>query len=117
MLYFQDLGGRDSLSYLADGLTEGLIRQLSEVQTLDVISRNGVAPFRSDSIPRDSVARALKAGTLVDGGVERSRRPDSGDRPAGGRRERRRLRRASFEQPAGEPARDSGHPDPEGRGA
>jgi serine/threonine-protein kinase len=72
VLYFQDLDPRDSLGYLADGLTEGLIRRLGDVQTLDVISPNGVAPYRSDSIPRDSVARALKAGTLVQGGVERS---------------------------------------------
>ncbi len=71
VLYFQDLGGRDTMRYLAEGLTEGLIRQLSEVQTLDVISPNGVAPYRGDSIARDSVARALNAGTLVQGGVER----------------------------------------------
>ena len=100
VLYFQDLDPRDSLGYLADGLTEGLIRQLGEVQTLDVISPNGVAPYRSDSIPRDSVARALNVGTLVQGGVERT----------GGRiRVTFRLidgasgadyQRASFEQPA-----------------
>ncbi|HEY7636074.1 MAG TPA: hypothetical protein VH763_11040, partial [Gemmatimonadales bacterium] len=72
VLYFDSPGGSDSLHYLADGLTEGLIRQLSGVQTLDVISPNGVAPYRSDSIPRDSVARALNVGTLVQGGVERS---------------------------------------------
>ncbi|MBA3554919.1 MAG: hypothetical protein H0W29_09215, partial [Gemmatimonadales bacterium] len=99
VMYFQDLGAGDSLRYLADGLTEGLIRQLSEVQTLDVISPNGVAPYRGDSIPRDSVARALKAGTLVQGTVE----------PEGGRlRVTVRLvdgasgvdyQRASFEQP------------------
>ena len=101
VLYFQDLDPRDSLSYLADGLTGGLIRQLSEVQTLDVISPNGVAPYRGDSIPRDSVARALQVGTLVQGGVEKN----------GGRiRVTVRLvdgasgvdyKRASFEQPAG----------------
>jgi TolB-like protein len=100
VLYFQDLDPRDSLGYLADGLTEGLIRRLGDVQTLDVISSNGVAPYRSDSIPRDSVARALKAGTLVQGGIERS----------GGRiRVSVRLidgasgadyKRVSFEQPA-----------------
>jgi serine/threonine-protein kinase len=71
VLYFQDFGARDSLTYLAEGLTEGLIRQLSEVQTLDVISPNGVAPYREDSVPRDSIARALKVGTIVQGGVER----------------------------------------------
>ena len=100
VLYFQDLDPRDSLGYLADGLTEGLIRQLAEVQTLDVISPNGVAPYRGDSVPRDSVARALKVGTLVQGGVEKD----------GGRiRVTVRLidgasgadyKRASFEQPA-----------------
>jgi serine/threonine-protein kinase len=72
VLYFQDLGARDSMRYLAEGLTEGLIRQLSEVQTLDVISPNGVAPYRGDSIPPDSVARALNVGTLVQGGVDRN---------------------------------------------
>jgi len=70
VLYFEDLNAGDSLGYLADGLTEGLIRQLSEVRSLDVVSANGVAPYRSDSIPRDSVARALGVGTLVQGSVE-----------------------------------------------
>ncbi|HEY1335165.1 MAG TPA: serine/threonine-protein kinase, partial [Myxococcaceae bacterium] len=72
VLYFQDPSGSDSLSYLVDGLTEGLIRQLGTVPTLDVISANGVAPYRSDSIPRDSVARALQTGTLVGGTVEQA---------------------------------------------
>jgi serine/threonine-protein kinase len=68
--YFENQAD-DSLGYLAEGLTEGLIERLSEVQSLDVVSANGVAPYRGDSIPRDSVARALKAGTLVQGAVER----------------------------------------------
>ncbi len=72
VLYFQDPTGDDSLGYLADGLTEGLIRQLGTVPTLDVISANGVAPYRGDSIPRDSIARALQIGTLVGGTVEQA---------------------------------------------
>ena len=71
VLYFQGEGHGDSLGYLADGLTEGLIKQLDQVQGLDVISSGGVAPYRGDSVSRDSVARALQAGTLVSGGVER----------------------------------------------
>jgi serine/threonine-protein kinase len=71
VLYFQDRDPSDSLGLLADGLTEGLIRQLDEVQTLDVISANGVAPYRGDSIAPDSIARALKVGTLVRGDIER----------------------------------------------
>jgi TolB-like protein len=99
--YFQTAGDQDSLAYVADGLTEGLIEQLGEVPGLSVISSNGVAPYRSDSIPRDSVARALKAGTLVEGNVEKT---------GGGLRVTVRLvdgasgaefQRASFEQPAG----------------
>ena len=71
VLYFQDMGEKDSLGYLADGLTEGLISELGEVPGLTVISKNGVEPYRRDSIGRDSIARALKAGTLVQGNVER----------------------------------------------
>lgn len=101
VLYFQAGGSGDSLGYLADGLTEGLIRELDQVQGLDVISKGGIAPFRGDSIPRDSVARALQAGTLVTGEIERK---------SGRLRTTVRLvdgtsgadfERASFEQPAG----------------
>ena len=70
VLYFEDLSRDSSLGYLADGLTEGLIEQLVQVRTLDVVSRNGVMPFRSGEVARDSVARALHAGTLIVGSVE-----------------------------------------------
>ncbi|MFL5401680.1 MAG: protein kinase domain-containing protein [Gemmatimonadales bacterium] len=71
VLYFAGEGG-DSLGYLADGLTEGLIRELDQVQGLEVISQGGVAPFRGETVSRDSIARTLRAGTLVTGGVEQS---------------------------------------------
>jgi serine/threonine-protein kinase len=101
VLYFQGSGAGDSLGYLADGLTEGLIRELNQVQGLEVISKGGVAAFRGDSIPRDSVARALKAGTLVAGELEQKggrlrttiRLVDGGSGAD--------FERASFEQPAG----------------
>jgi serine/threonine-protein kinase len=72
VMYFDTRGGGDSLRYLADGLTEALITKLSEVQPLQVISRNGVAPFRGGTVTPDSVARALNVGTLVQGHVARS---------------------------------------------
>jgi serine/threonine-protein kinase len=101
VLYFQGEGTGDSLGYLADGLTEGLIRELDQVQGLDVISKGGVAPYRGDSVSRDSVARALRAGTLVTGEIERRsgrlrttvRLVDGGSGAD--------FERASFEQPAG----------------
>ncbi len=70
VLYFNDRSRDSSLRYLADGLTESLIDQLSAIRALNVVSRNGVAPFRGRDVPRDSIARALEAGTLVEGEVE-----------------------------------------------
>jgi len=72
VLYFQQRSPQDSLRYLADGLTEELIHQLSRVPTLRVISQNGVGPYRHTNVSPDSVARALKVGTLVQGTMAQS---------------------------------------------
>jgi serine/threonine-protein kinase len=70
VLYFNDESRDSSLGYLADGLTEELINQLSAIRALDVVSRGGVAPFRGHEVVRDSIARLLGAAYLVDGEVE-----------------------------------------------
>jgi serine/threonine-protein kinase len=72
VLYFEDLSDGKDLGYLADGLTEGLIAALGQVTGLSVVSRGGVARYRDGSVALDSVARALNAGTLIRGAVERS---------------------------------------------
>ncbi|MGH7627850.1 MAG: hypothetical protein ACREOF_00350, partial [Gemmatimonadales bacterium] len=72
VLYFSSRGGSDSLAYLADGLTEALINELSAVKALQVISRNGVTPYRNGNVTPDSISRALKVGTLVSGTVAQS---------------------------------------------
>ena len=59
----------DKLGFLADGLTEALIDELSAVKQLKVISRNGVAPFKGKTVAPDSIQRALKVGTMVSGTV------------------------------------------------
>jgi serine/threonine-protein kinase len=71
VMYFENRGG-DSLGYLSDGITEALIHELSDVKQLQVISRNGVAPYRHSTVPPDSIGRVLKAGTLVQGSVAAS---------------------------------------------
>lgn len=68
VLYFDTPDDADQ--HIANGLTEALIEQLSAVPALDVISRNGVAPFQGTDTPRDSIAEVLEAGTLVGGFLE-----------------------------------------------
>ncbi len=69
VLYFE----ADAASeFLASGLTESLIDELSAVDALHVISRNGVALYRGQRIPSDSIGRALGVGTLVEGQVSES---------------------------------------------
>ena len=70
VLYFKDLSPDKKLGYLANGLTESLIADLNRVSALDVVSANGVKQFEGSDVSRDSISRALEAGTLVDGAVE-----------------------------------------------
>lgn len=70
VLYFDDFSEGGRLGYLADGITEALIHDLSQLEPLEVVSRNGVKPYRGGTAPLDSIARALGAGTLVEGSVE-----------------------------------------------
>jgi len=71
VMYFQDRSPRKELGYLADGITEALIDELSAVSQLKVASRNGSAAFKGkDGVPMDSIARVLKVGTVVEGTVE-----------------------------------------------
>lgn len=68
VLYLDVRGGGDA-EFLASGLTETLIDQLSEVQGLHVVSRNGSQLFRGVAVSADSIGRALQVGVLVNGTV------------------------------------------------
>jgi len=65
---------RDSIAWLADGITARLIDELSAVPTLKVISATGALYYRDlpTRPPLDSIARAFGVGTIVEGRVERS---------------------------------------------
>jgi len=75
VMYFDDFSPGGRLGHLVDGLTETLIQEIDDIPDLEVVSRNGVRPFRDAVAPADSVARVLGAGTLVQGSVS-----ESGDR-------------------------------------
>jgi TolB-like protein len=72
VLYFDDLSQQGTLRAVAGGLTEDLIDALGQVSALHVVSPNGVRPYLHSPAPPDSIARALRVGTLVGGSVERS---------------------------------------------
>jgi TolB-like protein len=72
VLFFEDLSPDGELAPVADGITEALIAQLEQVRSLDVVSRNGVLPFRDQELRPDSIARALAVGTIIEGSVEQT---------------------------------------------
>lgn len=72
VLYLDDRS-QGSLGAVADAFTEDLIAELARVPELDVVSANGVRPFRDDDADAAAVARALGAGTLVLGSVGETR--------------------------------------------
>ncbi|MFL5537368.1 MAG: BTAD domain-containing putative transcriptional regulator [Longimicrobiaceae bacterium] len=72
VLYFDDNSPGEELRYLAGGLTESLIHELSQVEALEVISRNGVKPYRDRPAPFDSLVRALRVGSVVEGSLQRA---------------------------------------------
>ena len=111
VLYFDDLSSDKRLGFVADGFTEALIDELRQVQGLSVVSKSGAGAWREANVGADSVGRALRAGTLVQGRVE----PAQGDRIrvqvwlVDGTSGADLGRRASFERPASDliGARDS----------
>jgi eukaryotic-like serine/threonine-protein kinase len=72
VLYFDEPEGDSALRRVAGGITEELIYELSGVRAFQVISRNGVAPYRDRPVTLDSMVAALRVTTVVDGNVQRS---------------------------------------------
>jgi TolB-like protein len=70
VLYFTDASKDSSLGPVADGITEGLTRSLSNASSFTVISTAGAVKFRGSALGVDSIARALRVGYLVRGDVE-----------------------------------------------
>jgi len=69
VLYFEPRTPQEEVPFIAAGLSEALIDELSTVSALKVVSRNGVASFRDATVPPDSIGRALQVATIVNGTV------------------------------------------------
>ncbi|MFO1069245.1 MAG: adenylate/guanylate cyclase domain-containing protein [Geminicoccaceae bacterium] len=69
VLPFADLG--DERSYMADGMTEDLITDLTKIAGVRVIGQNAVASYRGQSPDPRDVARDLGVRYVVEGSVRR----------------------------------------------
>ena len=71
VLPFKNLSGDASQDYFADGMTEALITDLSQIHALRVISRTSVMRFKDPGTPLSDIARQLKVDAIVEGSVSR----------------------------------------------
>lgn len=71
VLPFDNPSGDPSLTYLSDGLSEGLIDRLSQLPQLKVISRNSSFKFRGKDVDIRDAATQLGARAVVTGSVSR----------------------------------------------
>lgn len=72
VLPLQNLSGNPEQDYLADGMTEALIGQLSTIQGLRVISRTSSTQFKGTRSSVPEIAGKLNVRTVVEGSVIRS---------------------------------------------
>lgn len=71
VLPFQDLASNADSSYLAEGMTEGLIADLAEIGSLKVISRSSGAVAQAMARPLAEVASELGVESVVQGAIGR----------------------------------------------
>jgi DNA-binding SARP family transcriptional activator/TolB-like protein len=72
VLYFNDDSRDANLGHIAAGLTSTLITQLGQVGALEVISLNGVRPFRGTDAPLETVVEQLGVSLVIGGSVAES---------------------------------------------
>jgi TolB-like protein len=72
VLPLQNLSGDPSQEYLADGMTEELITELSRLSSLRVISRTSVMRYKNSNKPLAEIARELGVEGIIEGSVLRS---------------------------------------------
>jgi TolB-like protein/tetratricopeptide (TPR) repeat protein len=72
VLPFANETGDKANDYLVDGLTDNLIRQLSEIPPLKVMSRGAVYRFRSSTDKAVSVGRSLHVNSVLTGEIHQA---------------------------------------------
>ncbi len=72
VLPLENLSHDGEQDYLADGMTEELITELSKISALRVISRTSVMRFKGTHQPLPEIARELNVDAVVEGSILRS---------------------------------------------
>ncbi len=71
VLPLENLSGDPQQQYFADGMTEELTTELSQVGSLRVISRSSAMRYKGTQKPVPEIARELNVDAVVEGSVER----------------------------------------------
>jgi len=69
VLPFVDLSSDQSQRYFADGMQEELLTRLTELDSLDIVSRTSVEKFRSTDLGLPEIAREVGADAVIEGSV------------------------------------------------
>lgn len=72
VLPLANLSGDASQDYFADGMTDALITELSQIKKLRVISRTSVMPYKHAQKPLQDIAQELNVDAIVEGSVVRA---------------------------------------------
>lgn len=67
VLPFANDSGDPNAEYLSDGITESIIRSLSQLPNLKIMSRNAVFRFKGKNIDPQDVGRSLNVGAVLTG--------------------------------------------------
>src|SRR5262249_31608721 len=72
VLPLENLSGDPSQEYFADGMTDALITELSQIRKLRVISRTSVMQYKRTQKTLDQIAQELNVDAIIEGTVQRS---------------------------------------------
>ena len=72
VLPLANLSGDPSQDYFADGMTDALITELSQIRKLRVISRTSVMQYKHTQKPLDQISQELNVDAIVEGSVVRA---------------------------------------------
>jgi TolB-like protein len=72
VLPFMNIGNNPDQEYFADGITEDLITDLSQIQGLDVVARNSIFAYKGSGEHEQVIGRDLGVQYVLKGAVQRS---------------------------------------------